>query len=88
MATIDLTTNATLQTDYAENALDSTVTVSFSDGSGLLLGTLRIETARYRALAEVLATVAKALYPDSSSQPGYTKTNILLRQKSAKATFS
>lgn len=87
MATIDLMTHQLIATAATEDPVTSTVTVNFTDGSTLNLGSLRIETSKYRALIESLALTAKALYPDSPLQPHYVKTSVDLGAKSSTVQF-
>lgn len=86
MATIDLTTQSLIGLALTEDS-SGFVTVNFTNGATLNLGSLKMETAHYRAFVESLAQTARTIFPDSLTQPAYCKTVVFVGTQTSTVQF-
>lgn len=86
---MDLTGISTFKTAYAFNDVLGTVTITFSDISGMTVyGAITIEAVRHRALADAIATVAKIYVPDGALDRAGFKTVMRVNQNEATTDFA
>lgn len=85
---IDFSARDTFKTTFSVDGNTGLITVTFKSADGLsTLGSVVIETLRFRALTEVLATFAEAYFKENT--PGLVgyKTSLDLNGNSATTTF-
>ena len=86
---MDFVGESGFKTEYVVDENSGDLTVTFKDEAGTTtLGTITIESLRFRAMIEALDHVAKAAYPDQTVGLGGSRTSFDVQTNIATTVFT